>query len=393
MMPSLSPEKLKVLAFFLPQFHADQLNEGWWGKGFTEWVNVKSAKPLFEEHHQPRVPEGGYFNYEDAKTIDAHFSEAKAFGIDGFVFYHYWSKGTRLLSKPLDILLETPSIGQGSDFALCWANHAWTRSWKNRSGAMDVLLEQDYEDTAAEMQDHVEFLLRCFADPRYLRKAGRPVMFLYRPEGFPDLALFVDTLTAACEAQLGVKPDISGMVTTWQADWSYLDPLPSCTLAQPATGLYAPADTFNAKGLSKDVLFKPANIVRALPDWVKRMLYPIQDAFFNKVTYLDYEATWSNALAQMDAALGSDRTIHFSSFVDFDNTARYGKRAKIFKGFSPELFEIYFEQAVERARKNEKSGLLLINAWNEWAESMYLQADEAHGNARLEAVQRALIKP
>jgi hypothetical protein len=79
------------------------------------------------------------------------------------------------------------------------------------------------------------------------------------------------------------------------------------------------------------------------------------------------------------------------AFVDWDNTARYGERARIFRGASPERFEFWFRQLVQAtARRPAPEQLIFLNAWNEWAEGSYLEPDERLGHAYLEAVQRVM---
>jgi hypothetical protein len=56
-------------------------------------------------------------------------------------------------------------------------------------------------------------------------------------------------------------------------------------------------------------------------------------------------------------------------------------------GSTPELYEEWLRSVYQRTPRD---GLVLINAWNEWAEGAHLEPDLRHGEAYLEATARAV---
>ena len=137
---------IKAIALYLPQFYPIKENDEWWGKGFTEWTNVKKGKPYFIGHHQPRIP-GDKINYLDyyqlinSSVIKKQIQLAKSHGIYGFAMYYYWFSGKRLLEKPLDLFLNNKDID--FKFLLIWANEDWTRRWNGYEGK--ILIKQEYK--------------------------------------------------------------------------------------------------------------------------------------------------------------------------------------------------------------------------------------------------------
>ena len=180
---------VKAIAFYLPQFHPIPENDRAWGAGFTEWDNVRKARPLFEGHDQPRIPEKrNYYSLLDPAVRRWQSELALENGIFGFCYYHYWfARGKRLLEKPAESMLADPEAH--IPFCFSWANENWSRRWDG--GKNEVILRQDYGGRS-EWQAHWEYLLPFFRDSRYITLDGKPLFLIYKPEEIPRLKDMLD---------------------------------------------------------------------------------------------------------------------------------------------------------------------------------------------------------
>lgn len=171
----------RIFALYLPAYHPIPENDEQWGAGFTEWHNVTSSRPRFKNHYQPHVPADlGYYDLRLPETRSRQAALARHYGIAGFIYYHYWFGGRTLLETPLNEVFKTQE--PDFPFAICWANEPWTRRWDG--GSQEVFVPQVY--SAQDDREHIEALLPMFADERYIRVEGQPLVLIYKASELPD---------------------------------------------------------------------------------------------------------------------------------------------------------------------------------------------------------------
>ena len=368
---------MKIITFYLPQFHEIPENNEWWGKGFTEWVNVKKAQPLYEGHEQPRVPlNENYYNLLDPNVQVWQAKIAKEYGVYGFCYYHYWFNGKLLLEKPMENMLKNRDID--IPFCVCWANEPWTRAWV---GETKVLIPQLYGEKR-EWKEHFDYLLPFFKDSRYICDDGKPLVVIYRPEVIECLNEMLDYWN-----ELAIQEGFEGLTYAYQnIDFDLKADKDDSRFKyniefQP---LYARHDMFkNNHKYIKALRRKVAAFVEKNFGF-DLMRYGV--GFFNKSNQISYDEAWNKILTRKPE---TEKNVP-GAFVGWDNTPRKGERGEIFVGDTPEKFEKYLTQQIIRAKNIYSKDMIFMYAWNEWAEGGYLEPDTRSGYKNLEVIKNAL---
>lgn len=337
--------KLKVIAFYLPQFHTIPENDEWWGKGFTEWTNVTKAHPQFIGHYQPKLPADlGFYDLRSIEVMRDQIEIAKNYGVYGFCFHYYWFSGKRLLEKPIFNYLNNKDLD--FPFCLCWANENWTRKWD--AGKNLILMEQKLleGDEIKFIQDIEPFI----KDNRYIKINGKPIIIVYRIHLFK-------------------KEIVLKMVNVWR---DYCNKIGIGDIYLIAAMTHGFNDNPENWGFDAGVEFPPHNLKLPVINNKVKIINPNFNGhifdfnyFIEKKLYL-YENQY---------------TIFKTVFPEWDNTPRYCNRANIYYGAGPETYKIWLNDVFQYTCNTykEEERFVFINAWNEWAEGAILEPDRING--------------
>lgn len=356
-----------IIAFYLPQFHAIPENDEWWGTGFTDWTNVRKARPLFSGHRQPRVPLNGYYDLSDVEVMRWQAGLAKEYGVSGFCFYHYWFSGKMLLEKPAEQLLQHADIEM--PFCFSWANEPWARTWDGK--AHQVLMPQDY-GTQKDWETHFNYLLPFFLDPRYICVDGAPMFLIYKTRSIPDcdkmMNLWID---------LARKAGLPGIHFVQTIRENQLD---DRDLPFSANAEFEPARSIRLQGSLRLQLQR-----------VRRMLFRGMNHVFGLRCHTNAVIPFKR-MTDLSLAKNSPKGTYGGVFAGWDNSARRDTDATIIQPPTKEEFADYLRSKIKQTRVVYQTDTIFVNAWNEWAEGTYLEPDEDNRYAYLEAIRDVLAE-
>jgi hypothetical protein len=342
---------MKMIAFYLPQYHPIPENDLWWGNGFTDWTNVAKAIPLYRGHYQPHVPaDFGFYDLRLEETRTAQAKMAQEYNIHGFCYYHYWFNGKMLIERPFNEVLNSGK--PDFPFCLCWANESWTRRWDGSE--KEILMKQDYE--LYDPENHMEWLVGAFADSRYIRINDRPLFLIYRAGDIASIAAIVKQWRAVVKKR-GFSDIYLCYIKNFTAKFSdqeFLD------IGFNAILEFQPHPAANTPPMPI-----PGGYVYRYADFVKRALInPPND-------YVDIPCV----------------------FPSWDNSPRRKVDAGIIQNADSGLYKHWLKNSLRRVKDYpEEEQLVFINAWNEWAEGCHLEPDLKHGKQFLEATRNAFYE-
>lgn len=363
--------KARIIAIYLPQYHPIPENDEVWGKGFTEWVNVAQAKPLFKGHYQPRIPRDlGFYDLRLPEVREAQAELARNAGIEGFMYWqYYFGNGKMLLERPFEEVLKSGK----PDFPFClgWANHSWqTKTWKRDSSLKEgktMIMEQLY---GGEKQyiDHFMYNLPAFKDKRYITVDGKPLFVIWKPNDH--------------------KEQISLLIRTWR----------NLAKEHGLPGLHFVGRLL--KGKSDDIIslgFDAVYLDRVSIAMSDNKAYTIGHRIHEKIYNLFGRSFWIDKhdfekkyrLLETDEAY--KQNVIPTLVAGYDRSPRAGRQAPIFYNFTPKTWRLHIKDVLGYLTpKDDEHRLVFLKSWNEWGESNYVEPDLLYGTAMLDVLKEEI---
>jgi hypothetical protein len=363
-----------VAAFVWPSYHPDDRAKIFWPMGIGECETVMKNEAKFEGHDQPRMPVWGYINEADRYVMAMEIEAAADHGVNVFIFDWYWYDGMPYLEGCLNNGYLRAKNNHRVRFYLMWANHDVNLIWdkRNADDAFEnnnkaLIWKGGIERDEFEKICH-RFIEKYFAHPSYYKIDGKPVFMIF------DLHNFVKGLGGIEQAQ-----DASEWLRneTKKAGFEGLEL--QCVMHKDGSGKTAFGRDKNA--LTQKEVIEKLGFDSLTHYQIVQMTNVDRD--YNEAMK-DVALMWN----RISDSYSADYYPHVS--VGWDTSPRaFRFKGPIVKNNTPENFE----KALILARNfvdahPDQAPLVIINSWNEWTETSYLQPCKKYGYGYLESVRR-----
>ncbi|MBR3836772.1 MAG: glycoside hydrolase family 99-like domain-containing protein [Clostridia bacterium] len=363
-------KKYDVAAFIWPAYTGDDPRAlAFWPEGYGEWQTVKNIaanstqKP--EGYLWDRKPLWGYVNEANPDVMEMEINCAYRHGVNVFIYDWYWYDDAPFLENCLNDGYLKAKNNDLVKFYLMWANHHATYMW-------DIEQSDDREgeviwpgDVTPEIFRKLvkRWIEKYFSHPSYYKIDGKPVFMFYK---YRQLLKGLGGTEGAREALEYFREEVK------KAGFP---------------GLHLQIAFNGFEGFDYDGRYGgTAGDIYELLGFDSVSHYNMGTQAERNKDYTEFIRDHKASYDEMDA---KGRLYFPQVSVGWDSNPRYRRfRPEILKNNTPENIKKAFLQAKEYVDTHElPAPLVLINSWNEWTETSYLQPDNLYGYGYLEAVR------
>ena len=373
-MEQKSKQAYDVAAFVWPSYTGDEPRSRiFWEEGYGEWQTVKNIrknsmdKPA--DYVWDRKPLWGYVNEANPDVMRMQIDCAYEHGVNVFIYDWYWYDDRPFLENCLNDGYLKAKNNDLVRFYIMWANHDASHMWDVRTAdtvGPEVLWHGDVSFDSFKTIVH-RWIDKYFSHPSYYTIDGKPVLMIY-------------SIT-------NLLKSFGGTEGTQRAIQYFRDEVVKAGF--PGLHLQMVYNAF--EGFDYDGRFGgTAGDIYELLDIDSVSHYNMGTSKERNGDYTEFTKLHKQTYEEMDR---KGRLYFPQVSVGWDANPRFRVfQPSISVNNTPENVGRALRQAKEYVDTHElPAPLVLINSWNEWTETSYLQPDNLYGYGYLEAVRNVFV--
>lgn len=368
---STKKEAPEAVAIYYPHWHPYPIGEKYKGKGWTEYEDMKTAKPMFKGHKQPKIPTMGYLRSDNPDDVAKEIDLAADAGISAFLYCWYWYSGSQSMQEGIEKGLLKAKNKDRIKFAIMWANHDRVDAFRPKYGGERPLWNKIIH-TEEDMINVANYCAeKYFNQPNYWRINGKSYFAIYRP------IFTIEQLGGAAKTKAILKK-IDAMMKE---------------KGLPAIHWAAQVSSTKEAKIAKEAGFESTfaygvNVYSAYRNW--ELGTPIVEySDLMQAHCKHWDAMSKGEIVNLPGVTrGWDSTPRCRQDTPFPFPKKmdYPYTSTVVNG-SAELYKELLQKAKNFAKNDSKKPFaVILNAWNEWTEGGYLLPDKYDGRTTLDAI-------